>query len=151
MSWLPLYQQKRMKSYQSILAKDLKDQCIGTNIKQKMRIKIKQTSYFKYYIYFIKSNFVEVNSLFVLIYPSQNDSIKRFNSKMYYLPKGIIRKYCIIANGKNFYDQPINSDIKLYKEIKNFTTGQGEDYFIGYLLDYEYIKNHHKLNSSWFE
>ena len=38
---------------------------------------------------------------------------------------------------KNFYDQPIDSDIKQYEE--------GEDYTTGYLLDYEYIKNHHIL------
>ena len=40
---LLLYQQKTIKSYQNFLAKDLKDQCIGMNIKQKVRIKIQQT------------------------------------------------------------------------------------------------------------
>ena len=29
---------------------------------------------------------------------------------------------------KNFFDQPINSDTKRYKEIRQLTTGQGEDY-----------------------
>ena len=40
------YQQKTSKSYhhQNFLAKDLKDNCIGRNIKQKLRIKIRQTS-----------------------------------------------------------------------------------------------------------
>ena len=31
-----------MKSYQNFLAKDLKDEFIGMNIKQKMRLKIEQ-------------------------------------------------------------------------------------------------------------
>ena len=32
------------KNYQNFLAKDLKDQCVGVNIKQKVRIKIQQMS-----------------------------------------------------------------------------------------------------------
>ena len=35
----------------------------------------------------------------------------------------------------------------LYHEIRKLTTGQGEDYTTGYLLDYEYIKNHYKLTA----
>ena len=38
------YPQKIIKNYQNHLAKDLKDQCIGMNIKQKVRIKLRQTS-----------------------------------------------------------------------------------------------------------
>ena len=45
---------------------------------------------------------------------------------------------------KNFYGQPIDSDIKRYEDIRKLT-GQGEDYIIGCLLDYEYIKNHYRL------
>ena len=42
-------------------------------------------------------------------------------------------------NGKNFYDQPVDSDIKKkYKEIRKLITGPGEDY----ILDYDYPKNH---------
>ena len=47
--------------------------------------------------------------------------------------------------GKNFYDQAIDSDIKRYEEIRTLTTGQGEDYTTGCLLDYDYIKNHDRL------
>ena len=39
---LLLYQQETIKNYQSVLAKDFKDQFIGMNIKQKVRIKIQQ-------------------------------------------------------------------------------------------------------------
>ena len=39
-----LYQQNAIKNYQNFVAKGLKDQCIGTNIKQKTRIKIQQMS-----------------------------------------------------------------------------------------------------------
>ena len=50
-----------------------------------------------------------------------------------------------MSNGKKFYDQPIDSDIKRYEEIRKLTRGQGEDYTAGCLLDYEYIKNHYRL------
>ena len=46
---------------------------------------------------------------------------------------------------KNFSDQSIGSDVKRYKEIRKLTTGQGEDYNTGCLLEYEYIKNHYRL------
>ena len=38
---LPLYQEETIKSCKNLLVKDLKDQFIGMNIKQKVRIKIK--------------------------------------------------------------------------------------------------------------
>ena len=44
-----------------------------------------------------------------------------------------------------FYDQTIDSDVKRYEEIRKLTTGQGEDYATGCLLDYDYIKNHYRL------
>ena len=52
-----------------------------------------------------------------------------------------------MINGKSFHDQPIGSDIKQYKEIRNLTTEQGEEYTAGYLLDYGYIKNHYRLTT----
>ena len=66
------------------------------------------------------------------------------NGKKYYLPKDI-KNYNTIVNEENFYDQPIDSDKKRYEGIIKITTGQGEDYTTGCLLDYEYIKSHYKL------
>ena len=43
------------------------------------------------YRYFHKSNFVEVNRFFALIYSNENDRFKRLNGKKYYLIKGIIK------------------------------------------------------------
>ena len=71
--------------------------------------------------------------------------LKQFNARKYYWPKGIIVNYNVIINGKNFYDQAINSDIKRYKEIRKLTTGPGEDYTTGCLLDYDYTKNYYRL------
>ena len=49
------------------------------------------------------------------------------------------------TKNKNFYDQGIDSDIKRYEEIRKLTTGQGEDYTTGCLLDYYYIKYNYTL------
>ena len=56
-----------------------------------------------------------------------------------------MKNYNVIINGKKFYDQQIDSDIKRYKEIRKLTTGQGQDYTTGCLLDYDYIKNRYRL------
>ena len=42
---------------------------------------------------------------------SMTNPLKRYNAKMQYLPKSTTNNYVIIS-GKNFYDQPIDSDIK---------------------------------------
>ena len=45
---------------------------------------------------------------------------------------------------ENFYDQQVDSDIKRYEGNRKLTTGQGEDYTTGRLLDYEYTKNYYR-------
>ena len=57
----------------------------------------------------------------------------------------VIDSYTVIINGKTFYDQAIDSDIKRYKQIRKLTTGQHEDYTAGRLLNYDYNKNHYKF------
>ena len=49
-----------------------------------------------------------------------------------------------MIDGKNFFDHPINSMTKTYKNIRNIATGQGDDYTTGCLLDYLYFKDHIK-------
>ena len=88
---------------------------------------------------------VGVNRLFVLIYLNRNNDVKRFNAQKYYLPKNIIRNYNVIIVGKSFYDQPINSDIKQYEEMRKLMIRQVEDYTTGCLLGKECIKNHYTL------
>ena len=80
------------------------------------------------YTYFLASKFLGGSSFFVLVYSDQDGNAKRFKARRYYLPKGIVKNYNLITNRKSFYDQPYDSDIKRYEEIKKLTTGQGEDY-----------------------
>ena len=87
--------------------------------------------------YFLKSNFVGVNILFVLVHQNGDAGSKRFKTRKYCLPKGIIKNYNVVIKGRNFYDQPLDSNIKRYEEIRKLTTGQGGDYTTGCLLDYD--------------
>ena len=50
-----------------------------------------------------------------------------------------------MIDGKNFFDQPINSMTKTYENIRKIATGQGDDYTTGCLLDYSYFKDHYKI------
>ena len=55
--------------------------------------------------------------LLIITYPNQDSSATRFNGKKYCLPEGIIKNCNVIANVNNFYDQPIDSDIKRYEKF----------------------------------
>ena len=47
----------------------------------------------------------------------------------------------MIIGGKNFFDKPIKNYFKTYDNIRKIATGQG-DYKTGFLLNYNYFKEH---------
>ena len=92
-----------------------------------MIIKIQQTNL----DLFLNWIFLGVNRLFVLVYTNQDTASKRFKAKRHYQLKRIIDNNNVTINGKNFYDQPMDSDIKRFEEIRKLTAGIGEDYTTG--------------------
>ena len=54
--------------------------------------------------------------MFVLVYSNDDNNAKRYNSKMHYLRKDIVKNCSLIIIGKNFYEQPIDSNIKKMKK-----------------------------------
>ena len=68
-----------------------------------------------------------------------------FDNTKYFLPRVDITNYNVLVDGTNFCDQSINDQIKKYNEIRKTTTGQGDDYTMGCLLDYQYFKDHYQL------
>ena len=50
-----------------------------------------------------------------------------------------------MIDGRNFFDQPINSMTKTYENIRKIATGQGDDHTTGCLLDYSYFKDYYKM------
>ena len=57
----------------------------------------------------------------------------------------MIKDHNVMIDGKNLFDQPINSDLKTYDNIRRIATGQGDDYRTGCLLNYSYFKENYKL------
>ena len=66
-------------------------------------------------------------------------------SQKIFLPRIKIENYNIEIDGRNFYDQPINDLIKQYDEVRKISTGQGDDYTTGCLLDFAYFKKNYRL------
>ena len=86
-----------------------------------------------------------INRLFVLPY-ADGDNIADENSyRKYFLPKIKIENYNIEIVGRNFYEQPINDSIKQYDKIRKISTGQGDDYATGCLLDFFYFEKNYRL------
>ena len=94
--------------------KDLKDQFIGMNIQQKLRIKIQQMNIDVF------SNQILLLSIdyYFLVDWNKDGNSKLFQTRRYYFPESIIKNYNAIINGKDFFDQAIDSDIKWNKEIR---------------------------------
>ena len=83
----------------------------------------------------VDPSFQGINRRFVLSFADENG---RTSHSKYYLPKVEIKDY------KNFFDQPINNDIKIYENIRKCATGQENDYTTGCLIDYPYFKENYK-------
>ena len=49
-----------------------------------------------------------------------------------------------MIDGRNCYDQLIFDSIKQYDEVRKVSTGQGDDYATGCLLDYAYFKYNYR-------
>ena len=61
------------------------------------------------------------------------------------IPRIDLKEYNVIIDGRNFYDNPIESDIEKYRELKKVMIGKGGDYATGSLLDFNYFDKHYKL------
>ena len=74
--------------------------------------------------------------MFILIYLTKDNVVKRFTGQIFSLPKGAIKNYSDILNGKSFCGQTIDSDMKWYSKTKKVKKRQGEVF---------YVNNHHRL------
>ena len=101
----------------------------------------------KYIRELLDSSFQGAKRLFVLAYNNKagNDQISVDSYKKYFLPRVKIDNYNIEIDGRNFYDQPINDSIKQYDEVRKISTGKGDDYTTGCLLDFSYFEKNYRL------
>ena len=91
-------------------------------------------------------SFQGVNKLFLMAYNrADNNQATRNGQQKYYLPRIDLKKYNVVIDGGKFYDNPIESDIEKYRELKKVMIGKAEDYTTGSLLVYDYFKKNYKL------
>ena len=93
----------------------------------------------------LDASFQGFNKLFVLAYASGDNVANENSYKKYFLPRLKIKNYNIEIDGRYFYNQSINDSIKQYDEIRKISTGQGDDYSTGCLLDFSYFQKNYKL------
>ena len=88
-----------------------------------------------------------MNRLFVAAYDNTggNNQINMNVHRKYVLPMVNLSKFNVLIDGRNYYDQPISGKIRKYDELRNLTTGKGDYYTIGCLLDYKYFKNRYNI------
>ena len=95
----------------------------------------------------LDSSYQGVKRLFILAYDNAagDNQVSVDYFKKYFLLRVKIEKYSMEIDGRNFYDQPINDSIKQYDEIRKISTGQGDDYTTGCLLDFAYFEKNYRL------
>ena len=68
----------------------------------------------------LDTSFQGVNRLFVLAFDNTNsgdNKVERDIHRKYFVPRVDITNYNVLIDGRNFYGQPINDQIKRYEEI----------------------------------
>ena len=104
----------------------------------------------------INSSCQRINRLFVLLYEDGANWVTADSHRRYFLPRVEIKNYNIEIDRRNFYGQPISNQetshlIKQYDELREVSTGQGNDYTTVCLLDFAYFKKTLQVNCCWFK
>ena len=84
--------------------------------------------------YLIDPTFKNVNRLFVLSFPRNNNTDNRYSFSNYYVPKVKINDFNILIDGKRFFDLPVKNDEEAYEKIINMSNNS--DYTTSNLLDF---------------
>ena len=96
----------------------------------------------QYLDFLIDLIFQGVNRLFALLFENEDDTKV---STGYFLLKVEIKDHNDMTDGKEFFDQPVKSDMRAYDNTGKIATSQGDDYTTGCLLDYNYFNKHYKM------
>ena len=79
----------------------------------------------------LNASFQGVKRLFVFAYfiaENGNDEAGIKNNKKYFLPRGEIKNYNVLTDGRNFYDQPIKDIIKQHYKVRKVSMGYSDDF-----------------------
>ena len=122
-----------------LLSKGFERTVVWNEYKSKIeRVTIPQNDMFRRTT--LDTSFQGVSKLFAAAY--ETDDIERNanteeSRRRYCLPRAEIKDYNVLIDGRNFYDQNINSSIVRYNELLKLTIGRSEDHSTECLLDYD--------------
>ena len=106
------------------------------------QFKITMQAQNRYLDFLTESSFQELNGLFLL----SLEDINFWNSyQQYFLPTVEIKDYNVMIHGRTFFWSAGKKWFKNYDKNRKTATGQGDDYTIGYLLDYLFFQKYFKL------
>ena len=83
--------------------------------------------------YLIDPTFTNVNRLFVLPFPRNNNTDSRYSFSHYYVPKVKVNDFDVLNDEKSFFDLPVKNDEEAYEKIIDMSNNS--DYTTGNLLD----------------
>ena len=93
--------------------------------------------------YLIDPTFTNVNRLFVLSFPRNNNTDSRYSFSNYYVPKVRVNDFNVLIDGKSFFDLPVKNEEEAYEKIIEMSNNNG--YTTGNLLDFAYYKENYRL------
>ena len=93
--------------------------------------------------YLIDPTFTNVNRLFVLSFPKNNNTDGRYSFSSYYVPTGKVNDFHVLIDGKSFFDLSAQNDAEAYEKIIEMSNNS--DYTTGNLLDYACYKKRYRL------
>ena len=67
--------------------------------------------------YSIDPTFTNVNRLFALSFPTNNNTDSRYSYSSYYVPKFEINEFNVLIDGKSFFDLPVKMQKKPTKKL----------------------------------
>ena len=82
-----------------------------------------------------------MNRLFVLLFENNTNKIQLNTHK-------ILSSNCrnnVMIDGQNLFDQPVKNNLITYDNIWKITTGQGDYFTTGCLLDYNYFHRYYTM------
>ena len=87
--------------------------------------------------YLIDTIFTNVNRLFVLSFPRNNNTDNRYSYSNYYVPKVEINDFNILIDGNSYFDLLVKNIEEAYKKIIEISNNN--DYTTGNLLGFGYF------------
>ena len=84
--------------------------------------------------YLIDPIFMNVNRLFVLSFPRNNNTDSRYYFSNYYVPKVRVNNFNVLIDRKSFFDLSVKNEEEAYEKIIEMSSNNG--YTTGNLLDF---------------